>query len=423
MPNDEQQIEPKVTYSYTDPNWGWTVNAGTYMMDFNKPAQSIFNFIFIIIGITLVVGITIIWLFAHRISAPITQVTKSMHYLAEGDLTKEPVQISTNDEVGQLASAMNDMQQSLKDIITNVTQAAETMSERSDELTQSADEVKSGSEQVAITMHELATGAETQANSASELSSNMVQFTEKINEATINGHFIKEASDDVHVLTTDGSNLMENSMKQMTRIDEIVHDAVGKVEGLDRQSKEISSLVSMIKDIADQTNLLALNAAIEAARAGEHGNGFAVVADEVRKLAEQVSNSVSGITSIVETIQTESNVVSSSLQAGYIEVEQGSEQIKTTNEKFVGIQDAVNEMTNKIELVTENLEDISTTNQSTNQAIEEIAAVSEQSAAGVEQTSASSQQTTASMEDVAEGSNELSALARNLHEIVRRFTL
>src|SRR5690625_3214680 len=142
-------------------------------------------------------------------------------------------------------------------------------------------------------------------------------------------------------MTNEGSQLMETSNQQMMKVNEIVQDAVAKVQGLDAQAQEISKLVSVIQDIAEQTNLLALNAAIEAARAGEHGDGFSVVADEVRKLAEQVANSITNITDIVSSIQNESSHVTKSLQNGYEEVEQGTKQIETTSEKFEEINQAI----------------------------------------------------------------------------------
>src|SRR5690625_1105000 len=172
---------------------------------------------------------------------------------------------------------------------------------------------------------------------------------------------------------------MNMSTKQMATIDEIVHDAVEKVEGLDAHSQEISELVSVIQDIAEQTNLLALNAAIEAARAGEHGQGFAVVAGEVRKLAEESASSVTNITNIANRIQNEASVVADSLRNGYKEVEQGTAHIQSTDETFNEISEAVSNMGKNIDHITTMLQEIVSNSVEMSSSIENVAAISEQS--------------------------------------------
>ncbi len=85
----------------------------------------------------------------------------------------------------------------------------------------------------------------------------------------------------------------------------LFHDTASTIQTLSNRTREINTILSLIKDIADQTNLLALNAAIEAARAGEHGRGFAVVADEVRKLADRTQKAISEISVVVMSIEQE----------------------------------------------------------------------------------------------------------------------
>ncbi|HWL22612.1 MAG TPA: methyl-accepting chemotaxis protein [Ureibacillus sp.] len=423
LPNDKEQIEQKVSYSKIDPNWDWIVTSSTYLMDFNQPANELWNIILIVCGISIILGMIIIWFFANRITKPIVKVTEQMGYLANGDLTKELLLIHTKDETSRLADAMNLLHTNLKSSMKKVSETSETLTSQSEELSQSANEVKMGSVQVASTIQELAAGSETQANIASELASGMNTFTERVQVANESGLMIEQNSKAVLNMTNDGSELMKKSIQQMEKIHSIVNESVKKVEGLDKQSQEISNLVTVIKDVANQTNLLALNAAIEAARAGEHGKGFAVVADEVRKLAEQVSVSVTDITDIVNNIQRETLFVSDSLKEGYKEVEQGKTQIESTGETFEGISTAVIEMVNSITTIAENLADISASTQEMNGSVEEIASVSEESAAGIEQTSASVQQTSSIMEEVAGSSEQLANLAEELNALVRQFKL
>ncbi|MCJ8007891.1 methyl-accepting chemotaxis protein [Lederbergia wuyishanensis] len=423
LPNNQNKIASKVTYSKIEPNWGWIIVAGTYMYDFNKPAQQILNVVLLVIGVTILVGLLIIWVFSSRISKPINMVSEHMEHLSNGYLSQAHIQIKSKDEVGRLANAMNHLQSRLQDMIQNVANASETITSQSEEFTQSANEVREGGEQIASTMQELSSGAESQAHSATELTEMMENFNIKIVEANKHGEDIVKTSYEVLAMTEEGRVLMDQSVKQMENIHQKVTTAVENVQGLNTQTKEISKLVHVIQEIAAQTNLLSLNAAIEAARAGEQGKGFAVVASEVRKLAEQVSDSVSEITNIVERIIQGSNDAVSSLQSSYEEVENGTNQIKVTGQTFGNINESVTDMVNKAQDISINLRELTENSSEMNKSIEEVAAVAEESAAGVEQAAASAQQSSSSMDEIARGAEDLAALAEQLNRHVSQFKL
>lgn len=419
----EAEGESKVMGFAKNPTTGWIIGGTVNENEFKKKALGVLVPISIVLVTMIVIAVVVSIFASRRITKPIHTVMERMQRIADGELTHEHLHVTTNDEVGQLMDATNDMQDHMRTLLTRIHTVAETVTSQSEELTQSAHEVKQGSEQVASTMEELASAAELEANHTTELASTMQDFAKGVDEASQHGEQIQETSIEVLEITTEGRDLMDSSKGQMEKIDEIVHDAVQKMQGLNVQKQEISKLISVIQGIAEQTNLLALNAAIEAARAGEHGQGFAVVANEVRKLAEQVSDSVTEITDIVTNIQGESTVVVDSLQGGYQEVAQGTSQIEVTSEKFVGIQHAIEEMADHVTATSESLTHIVANTQQMNSSIEEIAAVSEEAAAGVEQTSASSEEISASMEEVSDSSNDLSQLAEELNSLLRRFKL
>ena len=313
---------------------------------------------FVVSLIIIILAIVVALITSRAIINPLNKLRTGMKHIADGDLSQAAIETKSADEIGQVIIATNEMKEKMRELITKINEASQTLSNQSEELMQSANEVSQGSEQIASTMEELASGTEMEANTASDLSETMNTFSSKVQEANENGESVERYSHEVLEMTNRGNRLMNASLVQIENIEDIVHDAVKKVEGLDTHTQQITNIISVIQDIADQINLLALNAAVEAARAGEHGRGFAVVAEEVKQLAEQSSASVENIATFIHNIQSESTEVSSSLQGGFGQVEAGIKQVQETGQTFNDISSAVTKMVSNIQLVTSNLTEI-----------------------------------------------------------------
>lgn len=401
-----------------------------YEANFNNTTDDIVSsgemtltFSIVVSVLAIIIGIITAIITANSIARPIRRVMERMNIIAGGDFSQKPLETKLIDEVGQLITATNEMTANMQSLLKDVNDVSKTVNHQSNVLMQSAQEVSEGSDQIASAMQDLASGSEVQANQAGELTEIMTVFDKNIRDANENSKNVANFSDGVLKMTTAGKQLMGHSTEQMNAINEIVMATVNDVQNLNRQSQKISELVLVIEDIAEQTNLLALNAAIEAARAGEHGYGFAVVAEEVRNLAEEVSESVVDITTIVSGIQSETEHVTQSLQSGQTEVAEGTTQMVETDETFNSIAEAVENMTSNINIVTNNLTEIVRESEQMNRSIEEISATFEQSAASIEETSAATEQSDHTMQTITTHSKDLSKLADELNDLVLRFKI
>lgn len=366
----------------------------------------------------------IIAIFMARIlSRPIKKLVEHMNALANGELQHPLLEVNTKDEIATLANATNTMTQYLRNLVSEIHQSSETLYKSSSSLKDGAIEVNAGMNQTSEAIMHIADGAEQQATSTIDLRNFMQTFTSNVQVANSNSNKIKSYAEEVLTMTLEGQSLMDDTEGQMKKIDEIVNHSVERVNGLNNETRKISTLVKVITDIADQTNLLALNAAIEAARAGEHGKGFAVVADEVRKLAEQVTISVTDISGIVHSIQTEASTVSSNLQNGYNEVEKGTAHTALSNDNYRQITNAVTQMVNNIQEVSATLEDITVKSGEIDSSIESIAAVTQQSSASAEETAAAVEEVAGSMETVTTYATQLEDTAKSLQQLVQQFKL
>lgn len=398
---------------------GMTLIMDIYAFIANKETwlDAIGNILFLIMSI----GIALIT--SNKIVKPIQMVTDRINTLSKGDLTQEPLDIKSNDDIGVMAESLNNLQKNIKDVMINISSTSEMVASHSEELTHSANEINAGAEQVAATMQELAGGAEQQASTINDFASVSTMFVETTEEMNQYGREIESSSQEVLNLTIKGQKLMNASTEQMRNINHVVGNVVNKVKHLHEQSQEVNKLVEIIKDVADKTSLLSINAKIQAAHAGEHGKGFSVVADEVGKLAEQTEASVENISKIIQNIQIQFDQTVESLASGTVEVQKGSEQIEQTNETFNTIKGSVEEMVQNIIMISAGIAEIAISSEEMNENIQNMASISQEASAGIEETSAAAQQTTASTEEIAQSSDQLARMAEELNDLVRNFKL
>ncbi len=223
-----------------------------------------------------------------------------------------------------------------------------------------ADQVRGGSEEITSASQDLASRAETQAATLEQSAAALNELTESVRSTAGLAKEAEHATQSNRVTAEQGA--------------EIVRNAIGAMQKIEKSSEQITRIIGVIDDIAFQTNLLALNAGVEAARAGEAGRGFAVVASEVRSLAQRASESAREIKSLISE---------STLQ-----VESGSELVSKTGQSLEQILQKAKEVSEQASAIAVAAADQSSALVEINSGVNQLDQVTQQNAAVAEETNA-----------------------------------
>lgn len=362
-------------------------------------------------------------LLARIVTGPILRMRTVANEITAGNLHVTAFDVTTRDELEDLATALKSMVESLRTLIQGIQSSSEQVAASAEELSASAEETMRATDEIAGSIQEVASGAESQMDEVQKTSLAIAAVSEEIRRVAVVSRQLSDDATSTADNASTGTKMMAAMDQQMETIQTRAATASERIANLSTQSSSIQSIVQTIKNIAGQTNLLALNAAIEAARAGEQGRGFAVVAAEVRKLASQSAGAAHEINQIMRAFAVVTKESVQSMEQVQVEVEHGNRLAASTRETFEQIKGSMDEVTDRIRALSTATGTISNRATDVSDSVNRVIQLAQTAAAESENVAASSEQQLAAMEEIASTAQALSGSAQELQGLIQRFTL
>lgn len=323
-----------------------------------------------LLAMLLAVGATV-WLLRSKL-APLSDLVRQAEALGAGDLSAR-LNVSSHDEIGQLARSFNQMGEALSTMVSHIRKASEEVNGRAHALSGLSGGAYEGMEQQSGEITSMAGAVEEFSATSLNIADNMGN-TERL---------AQENAQQTRI----GRNSMQEASSSLEHIATALNSTATVINTLGQRSQEIGGIVGVITSIAEQTNLLALNAAIEAARAGEQGRGFAVVADEVRNLASRTRQATDEISGMIQSIQQETGNAISTMEQGNALMQEGlsrnadvasalariDEQSRSAGQQFAAITTATQEQSSTATLLSSNLQSIALANSEQREVVSNLA--------------------------------------------------
>ncbi|MBI9090303.1 MAG: methyl-accepting chemotaxis protein [Desulfobacterium sp.] len=388
----------------------WYIATTQDAHEFLATARAIRNSSLLIgfIAITITITVAVILVLSRALVSPLNKAVEGLKDIAEGegDLTMR-LQVTSQDEIGELATWFNTFIEKLQDIIKQIGENAASVSESSTELSAIAAQMSTGAENTATRATSVAAATE-------EMNTNLSSVAAAMEESSTNTTMVAAASEEMTATINEIAQNAEKARSISTEAVEKSASASGRMAELGKAAQAIGRVTETITDISEQTNLLALNATIEAARAGDAGKGFAVVANEIKDLALQTAGATLDIKTQIEGVQQ-------STTQSLNEINEISTVINGVNDIVGTIAAAVEEQSSATEEISSNINQASQGIQEVNENINQSASVAQEITQDITQVNTEAGEMSSNSNQVKISAEHLNEMSTQLSAIVGRF--
>lgn len=376
------------------------------------------------LSISILISGVLLYSLIFKVIKNINRLQESIHQLVQngGDLTQS-IDVQSKDELGLLASSVNQFIKNIADIIRGVADTANQVTSHTQEVSVSAEQGLISTQESARVINEIANSASEQAKDVEVLATAVEQINTLLNNDSNYMSALNQATMDIDQQKEDGFMILVDLIQRTKESDQTMQSIDEVVQSTNVSAEKIESASAMIQNIADQTNLLALNAAIEAARAGEAGKGFAVVADEIRKLAEQSNNFTNEIKTVIDELKVKSQEAVKTMGNAQSIAKVQNQSVQATEGKFHAIAKAIDSIKSIIDSLNDSKNIMAENKDRIVDLTQNLSAISEENAASTQQSSASMHEQQERIDHIVSAQREVSDLAEELTQLIKKFNV
>lgn len=380
----------------------------------------------LISGVLLLLGALAAFVFATRITRPLSKITDSVNRIAQLDLRNDQVLeqcAAHRGEVGSIANAVLRMKEALTEIVQKIRQQGGQLFDASETLNNNAAKTAENVNNVETAVNEIATSATSQAQETQGATESIISMGTMIEDSTSQVKSMNETAD----VMNESGQIAKKALEELGEINERATESINVIyeqtNTTNDSALKIKDATSLIASIADETNLLSLNASIEAARAGEAGKGFAVVAAQIQKLAEQSNESAKRIEDIIRELLKDSETAVHTMEDVKKIMQEQNEKVKKTAEVFEQMHEGVNLSIHGMVSIEEQTQKIEDARNKIVDTVQSLSAIAEENAASTQETSASMMEIGSVINDISQNAENLKNIAEVLERNMQLFQM